>query len=290
MHKNLKSTLISLGLGTLVTLLTGTFLLTISLDMRWMTTVAFVLAFLASSMVARRWKISPWLFLPLFHLPFVVFIYLVIFPDLPSLWIIIPGMLLVTLAGLLWAGSETRKRRLMGLIAAVFPLAIVVWLIPGLVGNDLMKETRQTAGSFSFIDLEENVIDSSELAGKVVVIDFFGTWCRPCIAELPELAKVREHFSGNEQVRFFVVNSDEAGDTLEKARRFATRYNYGFRYGYDYDRKAYKTLGLSGAGVPSLVVLDKEGNVRLKHIGFNQAETDFARQIIDLLERILSEG
>jgi len=289
MNKNLKTILWSLLVGVAITLLTGGFLLTISLDMRWMTAFIMVLCFLAGLWGGSRKTLRPWLFLVGIPMPFLPFLVLVIMPDLPSLWALIPMMVVITAVGVLGAQAKATRGKSLSYVAGALVSFMMVLTVPWLIEDDLMKTANDPVPPFSFVSLEEQPIHSDEFKGRVVVLDFFGTWCKPCIAELPELAKVKAAFEATGEVSFHVINSDQGGDNLEKARRFAQKYNYGFNYGYDFDRKAYKIMGLAGAGVPSLVIIDKKGAVRLRHVGYNKAETEFADKLIELISELLAE-
>ncbi len=290
MNKNLKQILVALGLGTLVTLLTGVFLLTISLDMRHMSLWGLALGFGAAFWAGKRHDMNPTIYSLISILPLIVFLKLVILPDLPSMWFMAPLMLLISLLGFMAARFQEKIKKA-GMMAGLLVSILFAWFyIPTLISDDLTRTANDSANAFDFVATDGSLVSSEALKGRVVVLDFYGTWCKPCIAELPELARVRDHFSPNSEVQFFIVNSDQGGDTPEKAEWFIERFGNGFSFGYDHGRKTYQAIGLKGAGVPSLVILDKLGNVRLRHIGYNKAETDFVENMIAAIDDILMEG
>lgn len=147
---------------------------------------------------------------------------------------------------------------------------------------------NETLGAFSLSSMEGNQTLSSELNGQVVVLDFFATWCKPCILELKELEKIKGHFTENE-VKFYVVNSEIGGDTKEKMQAYIDRTNYTFNYVFDAGSKLYQFFGFEGLGVPVLLVLDKKGKLRFKHWGFNKGEAYFEQQMVTLIEDLLAE-
>lgn len=290
MNKNLKQTLIALGLGSLYTILTGVFLLTISLDMRHMSTWTILLAFGAGYWAGSRSDMNPWVYNIVSLIPFVIFVKVVILPDLPSMWFMMLVAAAMSLLGFAARRSGAKLKKTGAWTGMIVAIVFVVLYIPTLIGRDLTKTEDSPAAAFAFTGPDNSLLSSESLKGKVVVLDFYGTWCKPCIAELPELARVRDHFEANQDVQFYIVNSDQRRDTPEKARKFITKHGNGFSFGYDHDRKTYKAIGLTGAGVPSLVVLDRNGNVRIKHVGYNKAETDFVENMIGQINRILADG
>ena len=129
-------------------------------------------------------------------------------------------------------------------------------------------------------EISGNIVDSKTLEGKVVILDFFGTWCKPCIGELKELDKVQMAFKDNKDVVFYVINANYGGDTPEKFKAFIDKHNYKFKFAYDYDSKIFKLLKLQKLGIPVTLIIDREMNIRLQHVGYNPAETNFSENMI----------
>jgi peroxiredoxin len=291
MNTTVKYYLSSLLLGLVATALVAAFILTISLDMRWMSTVAMVFAFLAGYFVRSNFDTGNLLLGSLIlTIAYALFFWLVVSPcGLPSLWFFVPAFCLSSLFGQLTADLKSKRVLLLTSNAAL--IIILVFIIPMFISGDLTHIMDEKGADFELTSHEGELIDSRDYIDEVIILDFYGTFCKPCIYELPELAKVKSHFANNDKVNFFIVNFDYNGDTMDKANRFATKYDFGFDYAYDYDSKAYEKLGLLPYvdGAPSLLIIDQKGNIRLKHVGFNKSETDFVDNMIETIEALLIE-
>ena len=68
------------------------------------------------------------------------------------------------------------------------------------------------AGDFSFVDLEGKPVTAQSLAGKVVVLDFWASWCEPCRKSLPLIEEVYQQFKDNDKVAFLAVSVDNFED------------------------------------------------------------------------------
>jgi thiol-disulfide isomerase/thioredoxin len=96
-------------------------------------------------------------------------------------------------------------------------LALLLSLLaarPGAAAPDGWEELRQPAKIFVLQDLEGKALRSTALAGKVVVVDFWSTWCAPCVKELPDLAAYHERLRARSDVVLLSFNVTDERDTL----------------------------------------------------------------------------
>ena len=150
----------------------------------------------------------------------------------------------------------------------------------GLFNADIKKEAinnEQSAPGFSLSDLNGNEISTSSLQGKVVLINFWATWCPPCRAEMPSLNKLYLKLENDKRFVFLFVNED---DDKSKAIQFIEKNNFSFPI---YNRLRVPSQIFSGT-LPTTVVLNKQGNIVLKHEGMaDYNNKEFIRQLKALL-------
>jgi thiol-disulfide isomerase/thioredoxin len=215
---------------------------------------------------------------------FIVFV----LTEIPQLYYII---IIYSVACFL--GLWFRTNKIVSAAASFILVGVLLFIsekvIPSDLNTSLSQEINKPLPTFAIKDMHAGVISKSDMAGKVVVLDFFGTWCKPCIQELKELDKVERAFTEDSSVVFYVVNADLGGDTPEKFKSFISKVSYNFKYGYDEDSKLLKSLKLGGTGLPLLILIDKRGQISWSHTGYNPAETNFENVVVDKIRTLQSE-
>jgi thiol-disulfide isomerase/thioredoxin len=116
-----------------------------------------------------------------------------------------------------------------------------------------------------------------EQEGQIIVLDFWATWCLPCLKELPKLAELFQQYDPA-QVRFIAVNTEE---DLQTVSNFTERRPLDIEIALDLEGKTAETFGVEE--LPSLVIIDSKGKVQRLHVGFQDDLIESIRTEIDSL-------
>lgn len=140
-----------------------------------------------------------------------------------------------------------------------------------LVCAPLSVASAQESGSIT----GQGVLDAVVAAqGKVVVIDFFASWCKPCLMEIPEFIEARKHYPADKVV-FLGISLDQ--DPGQYAR-FVKQTPFNFPV-YLADPDVINTFGVKM--IPKTIIYDPTGQQALNHAGFMPGE--MLRQVLDKL-------
>jgi peroxiredoxin len=117
------------------------------------------------------------------------------------------------------------------------------------------------APAFELKDLDGKAVKLSDFAGKVVVVNFFATWCPPCRWEIPQFNDLQKKYGAD--VQFIGVSLDEEG--VEKVKEWRAKHPVEYPIVMtDADRKILDTYDVKSA-IPVTFVIDRTGTVQLEY-------------------------
>lgn len=154
------------------------------------------------------------------------------------------------------------------------------------------KMVNKPAPDFTLKDIDGNEVQLSKLRGKVVVLDFWATWCGPCKRSLPAMKKTLAKYKDDADVVFLFIHTWERG-TAEEANKEAKAYlrDHGFDEFHlvmdtrDPETKVNKAVTAFGVrGIPAKFVIDKQGNIRFEVSGFGGSDDDAVAELSKMIE------
>jgi thiol-disulfide isomerase/thioredoxin len=154
---------------------------------------------------------------------------------------------------------------------------IIVLLLLGVLPSQSFGQDVRTSPPLVLKDLRGRTVRLTDYRGKVVLVNFWATWCPPCRAEVPELVRWQREYKGR---GLQVLGVTYPPTDLREMRRFVRRFliNYPVLLG----TRETKALFIEGETLPVTIVLDREGNVRERIEGILLPE-EFEEKIKPLL-------
>jgi thiol-disulfide isomerase/thioredoxin len=186
---------------------------------------------------------------------------------------------ILSLAVVFGAGAQTtrflktKRKPLAG--ATIAALLVVVFIatkyapLPSLPSPGL-RTMDMPAPPIHFVTLDNATpVSLDSLRGRVVVLDFWGSWCAPCMEEMPEILKLHRRYRDDPGVVFFAVNPGWNSDTPDKVRAAVAKEHMDIPVALDNDGAC---TSLNITGLPMLVVIDGRGHIRMEDEGYSATQ------------------
>lgn len=136
---------------------------------------------------------------------------------------------------------------------------------------------NEPAPDFTLTDLNGKTVSLQSLRGKTVVLDFWATWCQPCVASFPGMQRAVDHYKDDPSVVFmFIHTAEHSADPVGDVKRFMANKKYRFDVYMDLkDKITGKNAALDAykvRGIPAKFIIDKNGMIRYKNAGYVSEE------------------
>lgn len=162
-------------------------------------------------------------------------------------------------------------------------LLCVLLVLPLVYG----EESAKKAPGFSLRDLNRKEVVLDSLLGKgPIVIDFWATWCKPCLIELDHIRDIYKELK-EKGLTVVAINEDDPRN-VSKVKPLAASHRWEFQILLDPNKRVKRLYHV--VAFPTTFILDAEGNIKNKHIGYTQgSEIELKKEIEELLLPIQSE-
>ncbi len=131
------------------------------------------------------------------------------------------------------------------------------------------------------LQIENMKTTLSHYKGKVIWLDFWASWCLPCRASFPWLNQIQQRYQ-KQGLQIIAVNVDE---NTANAKQFLQQIPAGFQVCFDPDGKAPAAFNIQG--MPTSVLIDRQGKIHLFHIGFHP---DQEAELEALIKKTLAQN
>ena len=162
-------------------------------------------------------------------------------------------------------------------------LIIFIFFVTSAIANDAPKiknlvinQELKIYENISFLDVNEKIINLSDFKGKIVLLNFWATWCAPCKEEMPSLNALKVNPKLN-NIEIFPINVGK--DSFKKSEKFFKDLNIdNLNIYFDNPKTLAKDLSLRG--VPTTIFFDKNGKEFARIIGsINFGDREFIKWI-----------
>ena len=151
----------------------------------------------------------------------------------------------------------------------------------GTVKNFEIAAERKPVSAFSWRDAAGAETSLAAYAGKVVVMNFWATWCAPCITELPSIQRLQTKL-GSAPVAVVALSIDRGAEGAEKARAMLQRLKLdGLAFHHDTESRAYLALGIEV--MPTTIIFDAQGREAGRLRGPAEWDAPEAQKLIQAL-------
>ncbi len=181
------------------------------------------------------------------------------------------------------------KRVILGIVLGVIVVGALYlinrfWIAPATTLSSARATTLSAKGDsshplapeFSLTSLSGQTIDLKDYRGKVVLLDFWATWCGPCRIEIPEFVDLERKYA-SQGLRIIGISMDDSPDPV---RQFYQQFNMDYPVVMGSDKVGELYGGIFG--LPTSFLIGRDGRIYAKHVGLT-GERTFVREIQELL-------
>jgi len=165
------------------------------------------------------------------------------------------------------------KKCLLIAIIILMIISLTIFMGCGLLSGGIPKNGSSSI-DFTLKDLSGSEVSLSDYKGKIVILNFWATWCPPCRQEIPDFIDVFDKYK-NEDIQFLGISNEDT-HTL---RNFVLQYDINYTILVD-------DAGVMGkydiTAIPTTYMIDREGQIIYKNVGMMSRE-----QLVNIIEDVL---
>jgi len=131
---------------------------------------------------------------------------------------------------------------------------------------------------FELKDINGNRVKFSDYKGKIVIVDFWATWCGPCKRSFPAMQEANDKYNDNPNVEFLFINSwERVENKLENAKKFIDENGYNLTVLMDSKNKVISKFKVTG--IPTKFIIGPDQNIKFKSVGFAGTNEELVQEL-----------
>jgi len=182
--------------------------------------------------------------------------------------------------------KQTRQiimKKILLMLLTTFSLSLNAdWQQPELSHNLTVVKKSITASDFELQDMDEELVKLSDYKGKVVLLNFWATWCPPCIREMPSMERLHQQVDA-EGFKVIAVNQME---DIDQVFAFTGQLDVDPTFEILFDSTSEVSRDYAVRGLPTTYLIDKAGKIRYRAVGGR--EFDHA-EVIKIIKGLIAE-
>ncbi|SDK65504.1 Peroxiredoxin [Pedobacter sp. ok626] len=148
---------------------------------------------------------------------------------------------------------------------------------------------NEAAPDFSVTDVNGKKVSLADFKGKTIVLDFWATWCGPCVASFPAMQMAANRYAKDPNVKFLFIHTwDNVPDPLTDAKNFLSKRDYKFDLYMDLVNQSTKRSPAADSfkvkGIPAKFIIDGHGRIRFNIEGFEGKAEAAAEELSQMIE------
>lgn len=165
--------------------------------------------------------------------------------------------------------TDNKKRAIAILSTMVPAILLALFAFPKFISSQLTTEGTGFIPEGKLLAADSTVFSTKAIENKIVVLDFWATWCAPCMKEMQNL---KENYSelDTSNVELLFINAGSKRESFENFKSFTDTTSLSFNFYYDQDGSYTKQNDIKA--YPTLLIIDFDGAIRYRHTGYYDGE------------------